>query len=87
MRNDIKTIKSDLVSLTQRVDNLTEEVDTRLSYLNESMKDDFNDIKTVLSDITDTNNRTCNTTKEKETHTTEPMKSTKVQNPRCIPRI
>jgi uncharacterized protein YoxC len=33
MQKDMKNVKSDLASLSQKVDNLTEEVDTKLSSL------------------------------------------------------
>ena len=52
MQKDMKNVKSDLASLSQKVDNLAEEVeklDTRLSSLNESMRDDFSGVERGLN--------------------------------------
>ncbi|CAI8036361.1 hypothetical protein GBAR_LOCUS20373, partial [Geodia barretti] len=52
IEKDMKNMKSDMASLSQKVDNLTQEVeklDTRLSSLNESMRDDFRGVERGLS--------------------------------------
>ena len=52
IEKDMKNMKSDMASLSQKIDNLTEEVeklDTRLSSLNESMRDDFSGVERGLS--------------------------------------
>ena len=50
MKSDIMVMKNEMATISQSVSNQTEEVNTRLSGLNESMKDDFNGVQNVICD-------------------------------------
>ncbi|CAI8045784.1 hypothetical protein GBAR_LOCUS25322, partial [Geodia barretti] len=55
----MKNMKSDIAILSQKVDNLTEEVDTRLGSLNESMRDDFSVVERGLNGLNSRANMIC----------------------------
>ena len=50
MREDISSMKSEIAIISQSVSNQTEEVNTRLSGLNESMRDDFSGVESLICD-------------------------------------
>jgi chaperonin cofactor prefoldin len=80
MQKDMKNVKSDLASLSQKVDNLTAEVeklDTRLSSLNESMRDDFDDVKTELNGVSNTTTAMCDKIEKHETAIKSDLKDMK----------
>ena len=52
MQKDLKNMKSDMASLSQKVEKL----DTRLSFLNESMRDDFSGVERGLTGLNSTAN-------------------------------
>ncbi|CAI8045781.1 hypothetical protein GBAR_LOCUS25322, partial [Geodia barretti] len=59
IEKDMKNMKSDIAILSQKVDNLTEEVDTRLGSLNESMRDDFSVVERGLNGLNSRANMIC----------------------------
>ncbi|CAI8042208.1 hypothetical protein GBAR_LOCUS23444 [Geodia barretti] len=63
MQKDMKNMKSDMASLSQEVEKL----DTRLSSLNESMRDDFDDVKTELNGVSNTTTAMCDKIEKHET--------------------
>ena len=54
MREDISSIKNEIATISQRVSNQTEEVNTRLNGLNESLRNDFSGVEKELSDLNST---------------------------------
>ena len=64
IQTDMKNMKNDLVHLTHRVYNLTEELDTRLSSLSESMRDDFSGVERELTGLSSTANMICDKIEE-----------------------
>ena len=56
MKSDIMVIKNAIATVSQSVSNQTEEVNTRLSGLNESMRDDFSGFQNVICDKIDEHN-------------------------------
>ena len=62
MREDISSMKSDIMAMKNDIgtlSNCTEEVNTRLSGLNESMRDDFIGVERELSGLNSTANMIC----------------------------
>jgi phage-related protein len=62
MQKDIKAMKSDLASVSQSVDNFTEEVlklETGLNFLNNSVTHDFSGFERGLSGLNSTANKIC----------------------------
>ena len=49
MKSDIVAMKNEIATISQSVSNQTEEVNTRLSGLNESLRDDFSGVERELS--------------------------------------
>ena len=50
VKSDIMVMKNEIATISQRVSNQTEEVNTRLSGLNESMSDDFSSTENMICD-------------------------------------
>ena len=50
MKSDIMVMKNEIATISQSVSNQTEEVNTRLSGLNESMRDDFSSTENMIYD-------------------------------------
>ena len=48
MKSDIVTMKNEIATISQSASNQTEEVNTRLSGLNESMRDDFSGVESMI---------------------------------------
>ena len=59
MREDISSMKNEIAIISQRVSNQTEEVNTRLSGLNESLRNYFTGVERELSDLNSTANMIC----------------------------
>ena len=59
MKSDIMVMKNEIATISQSVSNQTEEVNTRLSGLNESMRDDFSGVERELSGLNNTSNMIC----------------------------
>ena len=49
VKSDIMVMKNEMATISQRVSNQTEEVNTRLSDLNESLRDDFSGVERELN--------------------------------------
>ena len=50
MKSDIMVMKNEIATISQSVSNQTEEVNTRLSGLNESLRDDFSSTENMICD-------------------------------------
>ena len=50
MKSDIMVMKNEIATISQSVSNQTEEINTRLSALNESMRDDFSSTENMICD-------------------------------------
>ena len=75
MREDISSMKSEIATISQRVSNQTMEIDAKLSYLNELMRDDFSGVERELSGLNSTANMICDKIEEHDNEiTTELMK-------------
>ena len=76
MREDIiSSMKSEIANISQRVSNQTEEIDAKLSYLNESMKDNFSGVERELNGLNSTANMICDKIEEHDNEiTTELIK-------------
>ena len=59
IREDISSVKNEIAIISQRVSNQTEEVNTRLSGLNESLRNYFSGVERELSDLNSTANMIC----------------------------
>ena len=75
MRENISSMKNEMATISQSVSNQTEEVNPRLSGLNESLRDDFRGVERELSGLNSTANMMCDKIEEHDNHiTTELMK-------------
>ena len=75
MREDISSMKNEMATISQSVSNQTEEVNTRLSGLNESLRDDFSGVERELSGLNNTANMMCDKIEEHDNQiTTELMR-------------
>ena len=76
MREDIiSSMKSEIANISQRVSNQTEEIDAKLRYLNESMKDIFSGVERELNGLNSTANMICDKIEEHDNEiTTELIK-------------
>ena len=72
MKSDIMVMKNEMATISQRVSKQTEEVNTRLSGLNESLRDDFSGVE---GELNSTANMICDKIEEQDHHiTTELMR-------------